>query len=144
MKVKQYTDINMPYFEIYLPNNMDIDKVYRIPSQNVIDREKLCYNRAKAIKQSLAEGHKVNWSLVIENVNEDIDVIQSLIEENLISDKQTLNQTTKIWEFIYTEFHKHMTANIIEISLFADKKEKSIDDMTAEELREYIKKHNIK
>ena len=37
-----------------------------------------------------------------------------------------------------------MTANIIEISLFADKKEKSINDMTAEELREYIKKHNIK
>ena len=125
-------------------SDCDIDKVYRIPSQNVIDREKLCYNRAKAIKQSLAEGHKVNWSLVIENVNEDINFIQSLIEENLISDKQSLNRTTKIWEFIYTEFHKHMTANIIEISLFADKKEKSINDMTAEELREYIKKHNIK
>ena len=125
-------------------SDYDIDKVYRIPSQNVIDREKLCYNRAKAIKQSLTEGHNINWSLIIENVNEDINIIQSLIEENLISDKQSLNQTTKIWEFIYTEFHKHMTANIIEISLFADKIEKSIDDMDADELREYIKKHNIK
>lgn len=134
----------MIFFETYFPSDMDIDKVCRIPSQNIVDREKLCYNRAKAIKQSLAEGHKVNWSMVIENVNEDINFIQSLIEENLISDKHSLNRTTKIWEFIYTEFHKHMTANIIEISLFADKKEKSIDDMTAEELREYIKKHNIK
>lgn len=125
-------------------SDYDIDKQYRIPSQNVIDREKLCYNRAKAIKQSLAEGHKVNWSLVIDNVNKDINLIQSFIEENLISDKETLNQTTKIWEFIYTEFHKHMIANIIEISTFANKKEKSIDDMSAEELREYIKKHNIK
>ena len=126
------------------PSDYDIDKVYRIPSQNIVDREKLCYNRAKAIKQSLAEGHKVNWSVVIENVNEDINFIQCLIKENLISDKQTLNETTKIWEFIYTEFYKHTTANIIEISLFADKIEKSIDDMNADELREYIKKHNIK
>ena len=134
----------MIFFETYFPSDMDIDKVYRIPSQAIIDREKLCYNRAKAIKQSLAEGHNVNWSLLIENVNEDINVIQSLIEENLISDKQTLSQTTKIWDFIYTEFHKHMTANIIEISSFADKKEKNIDDMDAYELREYIKQHNIK
>lgn len=125
-------------------SDYDIDKVYRIPSQNIVDREKLCYNRAKAIKQSLAEGHKVNWSTVIENVNEDINFIQCLIKENFISDKQTLNQTTKMWEFIYIEFYKHTTANIIEISLFADKKEKSIDDMTADELREYIKTHNIK
>ena len=137
-------DFIFPRFWLNKATDWDIDKVYRIPSQNIVDREKLCYNRAKAIKQSLAEGHKVNWSLVIENVNEDINIIQSLIEENLISDKQILNQTTKIWEFIYTEFHKHMTANIIEISLFTDKKEKSIDDMNAEELREYIKKHNIK
>lgn len=126
------------------PSDYDIDKVYRIPSQSIIDREQLCYNRAKAIKQSLAEGHKVNWSMIIENVNEDISFIQCLIEENLISDKQSLNQTTKIWEFIYTEFHKHMTANIIEISLLADKKEKDINDMDKEELLKYIKKHNIK
>lgn len=125
-------------------SDYDIDKVYRIPSQNVIDREKLCYNRAKAIKQSLAEGHKVNWSLVIENVNEDINVIQSLIEENLISDKQSLYQTTKLWQIIYNEFYKHIISDIAEIATFADKKEKSIDDMDADELREYIKKHNIK
>ena len=137
-------DINMIFFEIPNFSDADIDKVYRIPSQSVIDREKLCYNRAKAIKKSLAEGHKINWSLVIENVNEDINFIQCLIEENIISDKQSLNQTTKIWEFIYTEFHKHMTANIIEISLLADKKEKDINDMNKEELLEYIKKHNIK
>ena len=144
MKVKQYTDINMPFFKIYFPSDIDIDKVYRMPSQNIIDREKLCYNRAKAIKQSLAEGHKVNWSLIIENVNEDINIIQSLIEENLISNKQSLDQTTKIWTFIYNEFLKHMATNIEKIIIFTNKKEKSIDDMTAEELREYIKKHNIK
>lgn len=142
-------DINMEKILFMFPcdwhaSDLDIDKQYRIPSQNVIDREKLCYNRAKAIKQSLAEGHNVNWSLVIENVNQDINFIQSLIEENLISDKQTLYQTTKLWQVIYNEFYKHMTSNIAEISKFADKKEKSIDDMTAEELREYIKKHNIK
>lgn len=142
-------DINMKEILFMFPydwntSDYDIDKVYRIPSQNVVDREKLCYNRAKAIRQSLADGNKVNWSIVIENVNQDINFIQTIIKENLISDKQTLNKTAKIWEFIYTEFHKHMTANIIEISLFADKKEKSIDDMDADELREYIKKHNIK
>ena len=134
----------MKFFEIYFPSDIDIDKVYRIPSQNIVDREKLCYNRAKAIKQSLAEGHKVNWSMIIENVNEDINVIQSLIEENLISDKQTLNQTTKLWQVIYNEFYKHIKSDITEIATFADKKEKSIDDMDANELREYIKKHNIK
>ena len=134
----------MKFFEIYFPSDIDIDKVYRIPSQNIVDREKLCYNRAKAIKQSLAEGHKVNWSIVIENVNEDINVIQSLIEENLISDKQSLYQTTKLWQVIYNEFYKHIISDIAEIATFADKKEKSIDDMDADELREYIKKHNIK
>lgn len=144
MKVKQYTDINMIFFETYFPSDIDIDKVYRIPSPNVIDREKLCYNRAKAINKSLAEGHDVNWSIIIENVNEDINVIQSLIEENLISDKQSLYQTTKLWQVIYNEFYKHMISDIAEIATFANKKEKSIDDMTAEELREYIKKHNIK
>lgn len=142
-------DINMKEILFMFPcdwnsSDYDIDKVYRIPSQNIVDREKLCYNRAKAIKQSLAAGHKINWSMVIENVNEDINVIQSLIEENLISDKQTLSQTTKIWEFIYIEFDKHMAANIAKIITFANKKEKTIDDMDVDELREYIKKHNIK
>ena len=137
-------DFIFPRFWLNKATDWDIDKVYRIPSQNIVDREKLCYNRAKAIKQSLAEGHKVNWSIVIENVNEDINVIQSLIEENLISDKQSLYQTTKLWQVIYNEFYKHIISDIAEIATFADKKEKSIDDMTAEELREYIKKHNIK
>lgn len=142
-------DINMKEILFMFPcdwesSDYDIDKTYRIPSQNIADREKLCYNRAKAIKQSLAEGHKVNWSLIIENVNQDINFIQSLIEENLISDKQSLDQTTKIWTFIYNEFLKHIATNIEKIMTFANKKEKSIDDMNAEELREYIKQRNIK
>ena len=114
-------------------SNLDIDKIY---SENEI----FSYNRIKSIAN--ADVNKVKWNIAIEHLMTDMSYISQLIKSNQIQYPEKLKEFKENCESIfyyisnlYSEYKN--TINSYKIP-------KSIDEMNVEELREYIKKHNIK
>lgn len=124
--------------------------VIRIPSDDDIDEqyktalEEIAYRRQRAIAN--AEIDKVDWSVAIKCLSADVLYIASLIKENKLKCPEEIKEFIENccsnfnkWDNVYREAFNSLKD-------FRDslKKRKSIDDMTAEELREIIRKHNIK
>ena len=124
--------------------------IIRIPSDDDIDEkyeeslEQIAYRRQRAIANT--EIDKVNWSVAIKCLSEDVLCIASLIKENKLKYPEEIKEFVENccsnfnqWDNVYRE-----AFNSIKDFRDSLKKRKSIDDMNAEELRRYIREHNIK
>lgn len=123
----------------------DIDKVqYRIPNEMDNSPEAVAYRRVESIANS--ETSKVNWAVAIKCVTEDVNTISNLIRSNKIKHPKKLKEFVENVIAIYDYWDTQYREDFCLIKEYRDsvKTEKSIDEMDADELRDYIKKHNIK
>lgn len=123
----------------------DIDKVqYRIPNEIDNSPEALAYRRIESIANSKTS--KVNWAVAIKCVTEDVNTISNLIRSNKIKHPKKLKEFVENILAIYDYWDTQYREDFCLIKEYRDsvKTEKSIDEMDADELRDYIKKHNIK
>ena len=154
MNQKVYLDINMKE-EIFCiiptnwvgfhPSDEDIDKTYyRIPKEKDNSPEAVAYRRVRSIANYDAD--KVNWAIAIEFVTKDINTISNCIRNNKLKYPEELKEFVENVIAIYNYWDNQYREDFNLIKEYRDsvKKEKSIDDMDVDELREYIKKHNIK
>ena len=126
-------------------SDYDIDKVqYRIPNELDNSPEAIAYRRIRSIAH--AEVENVNFPIAIKYLTEDVKLISKLIKDNDIKHPEELKEFTEnaiaimhCWDEQYREVF-----NTIKEFRDSYKTPKSIDEMDADELREYIKTHNIK
>ena len=126
-------------------SDYDIDKVqYRVPNESDNSPEAIAYRRIRSIAH--AEIENVNFAIAIQYLTEDIKLISELIKNNDLKHPEELKEFTEnaiaimhVWDEQYRE-----AFNTIKEFRDSYKTPKSIDEMNADELREYIKTHNIK
>lgn len=124
------------------PTDTDIDKVYMHPED--CSKESIAYRRIRAIANS--DTNNVKWDVAIKDLSEDVNTIYTAIKNNNLKFPEELKEFVEnccaIMDFWDNQYRQAFNA----IKEYRDsiKTPKSIDDMNAEELREYIKKHNIK
>lgn len=120
------------------PTDLDIDKVYTNTP------ECIAYRRVRAIANTPLS--KVNLHAAIRCLSEDVETINNCIKNNNLKYPNELKEFIEnccaifeAWDDVYRpaftsikEYHHNR------------KTEKSIDEMDANELRQYIKTHNIK
>lgn len=124
--------------------------IIRIPSDDDINEkyeeslEQIAYRRQRAINNT--EIDKVNWSIAIKCLSEDVLCITSLIKENKLRCPKEIKEFVENCCSNFNKWNNVYREGFNSIKDFRDslKKRKSIDDMNAEELREYIRTHNIK
>lgn len=153
MNQKAYLDINMNE-EIFCiiptnwvgfhPTDGDIDKMYRIPTQIDNSPEAVAYRRVRSIANY--DATKVNWAKAIELVTRDIHTISNCIRDNKLKYPEELEEFVINVIAIYNYWDNQYREDFNLIKEYRDsaKKGKSINDMNADELREYIRTHNIK
>lgn len=125
-------------------HDSDIDKVYFICNPNmpdiVNDLANKSYNRIASIAKH--EAKKLNFAIVSEYLYYDVGMIAALIQDKVLPNddrlKQFIDNYQKINEMVGEKYRKNIS--IIE-NFYNTPKEKSIDDMDADELREYIRNH---
>ena len=144
VKVLSYDEDKDFVESIFKCSDYDIDKQYRIPNEIDNSPEAIAYRRVKSIANS--ETSEVNWAVAIKCVTEDINTISNLIRSNKIKYPNKLKEFVENVIAIYDYWDTHYREDFCLIKEYRDsvKTEKSIDEMDADELREYIKKHNIK
>ena len=145
IKVLSYDEYKEFIESIFKSSDYDIDKVqYRIPNEIDNSPEAVAYRRMKSIANS--EPIKINWAVAIKCVTEDVNTISNLIRSNKIKYPKELKEFTENIISIFDYWDTQYREDFCLIKEYRDsvKKEKSIDEMNADELREYIKKHNIK
>lgn len=125
---------------IRIPSDSDIDKVHITK----LGEELLAYRRIKSIAN--ANVNDVDWRIAIKCLSEDVCTIYDRIKNNQLKHPEQLKEfienccsVYEQWDNIYRE-----AFNSIKDYHHNIKIEKSIDDMDADELREFIKTHNIK
>ena len=116
----------------------------RIPNEIDNSPEAVAYRRMESIANS--EATKVNWAVAIKCVTEDVNTISNLIRSNKIKHPSKLKEFIENVIAIYDYWDTQYREDFCLIKEYRDsiKTEKSIDEMDADELRDYIKKHNIK
>lgn len=145
----------MDYIELIMPripsekksHDSDIDKIYFMCNPNIKEiANKLAnksYNRIANIAKHKAK--ELNLAIVSEYLYYDVGIIAALIQDKALPNdnrlKQFIDDFQKLNEMLGDKYRKNVS--IIE-NFYNAPKEKSIDDMDVDELREYIKTHNIK
>ena len=145
----------MDYIEVIMPripsekksHDSDIDKVYFMCNPNIPEiannLANKSYNRIANIAKH--EPKELNLAIVSEYLYYDVGMIAALIQDKVLPNddrlKQFIDNYQKINEMIGEKYRKNIS--IIE-NFYHTPKEKSIDDMDVDELREYIRTHNIK
>lgn len=114
------------------PSDLDIDKIYS-------DIEILSYNRIKSIAN--ADVNKVKWNVAVEHLMTDMSYISQLVNSNQIQHPERLKEFKENCESIFNYISNLYSDYKITINSY--KIPKSIDEMNADELREYIKTHNM-
>ena len=144
VKVLSYDEYKDFVESIFKCSDYDIDKQYRIPNEIDNSDEAVAYRRIESIANS--ETAKVNWAVAIKCVTEDINTISNLIRSDKIKHPKKLKEFVENVLAIYDYWDNQYREDFCLIKEYRDsvKTEKSIDEMDADELREYIKKHNIK
>ena len=126
-------------------SDYDIDKIqYRIPNESDDSPELIAYRRIRSIAN--AERINVNFAIAIQYLTEDIKLISKLIRDKNLKHPEELKEFTENAIAIMHCWDEEYRVALDIIKEFRDsyKSNKSIDEMDADELREYIKTHNIK
>ena len=145
----------MDYIKVIMPripsekksSDSDIDKFYAMCNVNIEKfASKLAnesYNRIANIAKH--EPKELNLAIVAEYLHYDVGMIAALIQDKALPNddrlKQFIDNYQKLSEMLGEKYRKDVS--IIE-NFYNTPKEKSIDDMDVDELREYIRTHNIK
>ena len=114
------------------PSDLDIDKIYS-------DNEILSYNRIKSIAN--ADVNKIKWNVAVEHLITDMSYISQLVNSNQIQHPERLKEFKENCEAIFDYISNLYSEYKITINSY--KIPKSIDEMNADELREYIRTHKI-
>lgn len=126
------------------PTDGDIDKVY-IKSLSGVDvsPEAVAYRRVRSIANHDAE--KVKWNIAIQFLTEDVNTIANAIKTDTLKYPEELKEFVEnccaIMDFWDNKYRQDF--NLIKTYRDSVKTPKSIDDMDADELRKYIRIHNI-
>lgn len=147
-----YIEVIMPDTSVRIPSekkshDSDIDKLYFMCNSNIKEiannLANKSYNRIANIAKHKAK--ELNLAIVAEYLYYDVGMISALIQDKVLPNddrlKQFIDNYQKINEMIGEKYRKNIS--IIE-NFYYTPKEKSIDDMNVDELREYIRTHNIK
>lgn len=118
--------------------DLDIDKVYTNTP------ECIAYRRVRAIANAPLQ--KVNLHAAIRCLSEDVETINNCIKNNILKYPNELKEFVENCCAIYEAWDDIYRPAFVSIKEYRDnvKIEKSIDEMDADELRQYIKTHNIK
>lgn len=141
--IKDMELLGFVHVDVPIPSDYDIDKVY---IKTLDNKEEIAYRRINDIANK--NRNNLKWDIAIKHLTEDVLLISDLIK------KKEIKHPEKIVEFVtnccaihYIWDNKYKSAfNVIEDfkkSYKIPKTPKSIDEMDADELREYIKKHKI-
>lgn len=121
-------------------NDSDIDKIYNKSNNSI---EEIAYRRINSIAN--ANRDNVNWTVAIKCLSEDVSLISKLIKDKDIKHPEQLKEFIEnccaiyeYWDDVYREAFNSIK------DYHHNRKIKSIDEMDADELREYIRIHNIK
>lgn len=124
---------------IRIPYDLDIDKIHITK----LGEELLAYRKIKSIANTNV--NDIDWTKAIKCLSEDVYVIYNRIKNNKLKHPEQLKEFIENccaiyehWDNVYREAFNSIK------DYHHNRKTKSIDDMNAEELREYIKTHNIK
>lgn len=128
-------------------SDSDIDKFYAMCNVNIEKfTNKLAnesYNRIANIAKH--EAKDLNLAIAAKYLHYDLGMIAALIQDKALPNddrlKQFIDNYQKINEMLGEKYRKDIS--IIE-NFYNTPIEKSIDDMDVDELREYIRTHNIK
>lgn len=122
---------------IRIPNDSDIDKIKNTSI------EELTYRRVRSIVNANIEN--VNWVIAIRCLTEDVCIIHDLIQDNKLKHPEQLKEFIKNCCTIYEQWNNiyREAFNSIKDYNHNRKTEKSIDEMDADELREFIRKHDL-
>ena len=139
--IKFLKELGLEPVEVRIPtqksHDYDIDKVYN-------DTEAIIYRKIKTIAES--DVNNVKWNVVSEILYKAVDGIAERIRSNNIKYPEEIKDFVinccAICEIIDEKYRNNF--NLIKDFRDSYRPPKSIDDMNADELREYIKKHNIK
>lgn len=138
---------------IDLINELDLEPVVvRIPSQSTdLDINKvytntpecIAYRRIRAIANTPLS--KVNLHAAIRCLSEDVETINNCIKNNNLKYPNELKEFIENCCSIFEAWDDVYRPAFVSIKEYRDnvKIEKSIDEMNADELRKYIKQHNI-
>lgn len=145
----------MDYIKVIMPripsekksHDSDIDKLYFMCNPNISEiannLANKSYNRIANIAKH--EVKDLNLAIVSKYLYYDVGMIAALIQDKVLPNddrlKQFIDNFQKLNEMLGDKYRKNVS--IIE-NFYITPKEKSIDDMDVDELREYIRKHNIK
>lgn len=118
--------------------DLDIDKVYTNTP------ECIAYRRVRTIANAPLQ--KVNLHAAIRCLSEDVEAINNCIKNNILKYPNELKEFVENCCAIYEAWDDIYRPAFVSIKEYRDnvKIEKSIDEMNADELRQYIKTHNIK
>ena len=142
-----YLDMINEINKIIMLLNLLEQKVVRIPYDLNIDKNQTDENIAYRTVRSIAnnEVNNVRWDVAIKLTIKSILLIADLIEYNELNHPEELKEFIENccaifehWDNVYRK-----AFNSIKHYHHNRKTEKSIDDMNAEELREYIKTHKL-
>lgn len=119
------------------PSDHDIDKIY------INTEEAVAYRRIRKIANENL--NNVRWDKAIEILTQDVNLISYLIKENKIKHPEELKEFVENCCAIFSAWDSIYRPAFNSIKEYRDsvKTQKSIDEMDADELREYIRTHNI-
>lgn len=119
------------------PSDNDIDKVY------INTEEAIAYRRIRKIANENL--NNVRWDKAIEILTQDVNLISYLIKENKLKHPEELKEFVENCCTIFSAWDNIYRPAFNSIKEYRDsvKNQKSIDDMDADELREYIRTHKI-
>lgn len=140
---KTLIDLGFEPIEVRVPkqttkhSDHDIDKVY------INTEEAIAYRRIRKIANENL--NNVRWDKAIEILTQDVNLISYLIKENKLKHPEELKEFVENCCAIFSAWDNIYRPAFNSIKEYRDsvKTQKSIDDMDADELREYIRTHKI-
>lgn len=139
------TLINLGFepIEVRVPKQTDKHSDYDIDKVYINTEEAVAYRRIRKIANENLTN--VRWDKAIEILTQDVNLISYLIKENKLKHPEELREFVENCCAIFSAWDNIYRPAFNSIKEYRDsvKNQKSIDDMDADELREYIRTHKI-
>ena len=139
------TLINLGFepIEVRVPKQTDKHSDYDIDKVYINTEEAVAYRRIRKIANENL--NNVRWDKAIEILTQDVNLISYLIKENKLKHPEELKEFVENCCAIFSAWDNIYRPAFNSIKEYRDsvKNQKSIDEMDADELREYIRTHKI-
>ena len=140
---KTLIDLGFEPIEVRVPKQTTKHSDYDIDKTYINTEEVVAYRRIRKIANENL--NNVRWDKAIEILTQDVNLISYLIKENKLKHPEELKEFVENCCAIFSAWDNIYRPAFNSIKEFRDsiKTQKSIDDMDADELREYIRTHKI-